>query len=190
MSPSGGAPFGAPRAGGLASRFPARYGPPHGFPVLEEPSHLAGLVCLGVVALGAPAGLLACWPTTGGSTGSSGTSAAPAGTGTTDPPVIQSLDMDSSALTPVSDMYTIFGTITYEDDDDKVTAFKVYVPVLGKTYTFTVDNPQSTGYGQPIEFTLSADPPLGGAGPTNYELSLVNSSGSVSTAVEKSMDLE
>lgn len=151
---------------------------------------LKGLACLAIVAFGLPGALLACWPTGGSTTGSGGSTAAPAGTGTTDPPVIESLDMNGGALTPVNDIYTIFGSITYDDDDDVVTAFDVYVPVLGKTYTFPVANPVSQGFGEPISFTLSADPPLGGAGPTNYELTLVNKSGSISAAVEKSMDLE
>jgi hypothetical protein len=150
---------------------------------------IQGLACLAALALGVPSGLLACWPTTGGST-SSGNGSTAAALPTTDPPVITDLSMSASVLTPTNGVYTVSGVITYSDDDDVVSKFQVQVPVLGKTYTFPVDNPVAAGYGEPIAFTLSADAPLGGAGPTNYILTLVNSSGAVSAGVEESMDLE
>jgi hypothetical protein len=152
-----------------------------------SPRSLSCLVCLSAVALGMPAGLLACWPTTAGTTtGSTSTSALP----TTDAPVITDLNMSASILTPTKDMYTITGVITYSDDDDVVVKAEVEVPVLGKTYPFNFANPVSDAFGETITFQLSADPPLGGAGPTNYILTLVNASGAVSAGVEESMDLE
>jgi hypothetical protein len=154
----------------------------------RRPFARAGLACLASVALGLPVALVACWPTTGGDGGSGSSSAAP--TATTDPPVIQSLDMNGGAITPVNDTYTVVGSITYEDDDDVVSTVQVNVPVIGKTYSIPVADPASTAAGEPFYFTVSADPPLGGAGPTNYIVTLVNKSGAISAGVEKSMDLE
>jgi hypothetical protein len=155
---------------------------------MPQSKRLASLAALVTVALGMPVALLACWPTTGGTSTSSSGAAVP----TTDPPVIQSLDMDNSALTPSpNDTYLINGSITYTDDDDVVTGFQVEIPVIGKTYSFPADKPYvSTIAGSPISFTVSADPPLGGAGPTTYFLSLVNQGGAVSAASQQSMDLE
>jgi hypothetical protein len=149
----------------------------------------AGLVSLATVALGVPVLAAGCFDGTGDDGSSPGTSTS----WTTDPPVIQSLNMSESALGSASTdvQYTVFGSITYSDDDDVVTAFQVEVPVLGHTYTFSLPDPVSTAYGESISFPLSTDPPLGGAGPTNYIISLVNKSGSVSApGPEQSVDLE
>jgi hypothetical protein len=148
--------------------------------------HSKSLVGLGAVALGLPFGVVACWPTTGGNgSSSSSTPTAP----TTDPPVIQALDMTASA-SAVNGTYTITGSITYSDDDDVVTAIKVNVPVIGKTYTFAASQPyEATADAEPFEFTLSADVPLGGAGETDYIVTLVNQSGAVSAGVEETVDL-
>lgn len=168
----------------MAYRFGARYG------VRMRSKYFAGLVGLATVALGMPLVVVGCFDGTGDdSTSSSSTTP----TGTTDPPVIQSLNMSESALGSVSTSatYTVFGSITYADDDDVVTAFQVEVPVLGHTYTFPFADPVSTAYGESISFPLSTDAPLGGAGATNYIVTLVNKSGVVSApGPEQSVDLE
>jgi hypothetical protein len=157
---------------------------------LRMPSKcFAGLAGLATVALGIPVVVAGCFDGTGDDSSSSST--APAGT--TDPPVIESLNMSESALGSASttSTYTVFGSITYADDDDVVTAFQVEVPVLGHTYTFPLPDPVSTAYGESISFPLSTDAPLGGAGLTNYIVTLVNKSGAVSAAgPEQSVDLE
>jgi hypothetical protein len=148
----------------------------------------AGLLSLATVALGVPVVAVGCFDGTGDDSSSTTTTA-----GTTDPPVIQSLNMSESALGSASTTaeYTVFGSITYADDDDVVTAFQVEVPVLGHTYTFPLADPVSTAYGESISFPLSTDPPLGGAGATNYIITLVNMSGVVSApGPEQSVDLE
>jgi len=144
--------------------------------------------CLAAVALGMPFGVLACWPGAQGSGSGSSSSTGPAAT--TDPPVIQALNMNGGIITPVNDTYTVVGSITYSDDDDVVVTVQVDVPVVGHTYSFPVASPVSTADGEPFQFTVSADPPLGGAGPTNYIVTLVNKSGAISAPVEESMDLE
>jgi hypothetical protein len=132
----------------------------------------------------------ACWPTvgSGGSSSGSGAAAAPQ----TDPPVITSLDMTASA-SPVGAVYPIDGSITFTDDDDIVVSVQVYVYVIGKTYSFPVDAadqvPAVTPVTLPFSFTLSDDVPLGGAGPTNYTVTLVNKSGAMSEPVEATVDL-
>jgi hypothetical protein len=146
-------------------------------------------VILAIAALGVP--VVACgWPPTGSDDGGSGsTSAAP--TPTTDPPTIVALNMNDSVATAVGDEYTLDGYVTYSDDDDVVTEYQVMVPVIGHTYTYPFPKPYaSNGYAQYISFSLSADPPLGGAGATNYIITLVNSSGAVSQGSEQSADLE
>jgi len=141
------------------------------------------------IALGLPLVACSAWPPTSSSTGSSGTSSA--AQPQTDPPVIVSLNMTASALTPVNDQYTVYGQITYSDDDDVVTTINVYVPVVGHTYSFPQPQPyQSDVYGAYFSFPLSADPPLGGAGQTTYEVTLVNASGAVSQASIQHADLE
>jgi hypothetical protein len=124
------------------------------------------------------------WPPSGTDTNGTGTGAVP----TTTPPVIDSLDMEASA-SAVNDVYTVIGSITYHDDDDVVVTVEVTVPVIGKTLTIPVTDPSSEGAGEPFEFNLSADPPLGGAGPTNYSVVLVNKSGAVSAPYAATVDL-
>jgi len=156
---------------------------------MPQSKRIPGLA-LAAVAFGMPVVALACLVPNGKGGSSSGSGTGPA-TPSTDPPVIQSLNMDNAALYPqANNMYLVSGTITYADDNDVVSKFQVQVPVIGKTYTFDVPDPAATAYGQPIAFTVSADPPLGGAGPTNYIVTLVNKSGAVSQGVEESMNLQ
>jgi hypothetical protein len=160
-------------------------------PRAPRSARLSPLAALVAVALGVPVAACANWPPSTSNTDGTPSTAATA-TGTTDPPVIVELDMTNSALTAAAnDTYTVYGSISYTDDDDVVTGFQVYVPVVGHTYQFSVvGTPVSSAYGQPISFPLSADPPLGGAGETTYELSLVNGSGAVSQPSIQHADLE
>jgi hypothetical protein len=160
----------------------------HPMPHYFSFARAASAAALATVALGLP--LAACgWPNFGGDAGAGTSSATPAPT--TDPPAIVALNMSDSVVIATNDTYTLTGYVTYSDDDDVVTEYQVYVPVIGHTYTYDFPQPYaSNGYGQFISFTLSADPPLGGAGPTNYEIKLVNSGGAISQAVEESADLE
>ena len=127
------------------------------------------------------------WPPTSsgsGSTTGTGSGSVPA----TDPPVIDSLDMSASA-SAVNGTYTVFGSITYHDDDDVVVSAQVYVYVTGKTLTVPVTDPESMAAGVPFSFNLSADVPLGGAGPTNYTVTLTNKSGVVSQPYAETVTL-
>jgi hypothetical protein len=117
------------------------------------------------------------------------TSGASGGTApTTDPPVITSLNMSASA-SATNDSYTVFGSISYSDDDDVVVSAQVHVYVTGQTLNIPVDDQESNAYGVPFSFNLSADPPLGGAGPTDYTVTLTNKGGAVSAGIEETVDL-
>ncbi|HEY2511910.1 MAG TPA: hypothetical protein VGI39_13670 [Polyangiaceae bacterium] len=132
----------------------------------------------------------ACWPPTHGNTSSSSSSSNNSGGSTpaTDPPVIQSLNLNASA-TNQGAIYEIDGVITFTDDDDVVVAFDVEVPVLGKTYNFPTSDPSMSGYGVPISFTVSSDLPLTSAGPTQFVITLINKSGAASSPVAATVDL-
>ena len=132
----------------------------------------------------------ACWPPTHGngtSSSSSSNNNSGGSTPATDPPVIQSLNLNASA-TNQGAIYEIDGVITFTDDDDVVVSFNVEVPVLGKTYNFPTSE-QMSGYGVPISFTVSSDVPLTSAGPTQFVITLINKSGAKSTPVAATVDL-
>jgi hypothetical protein len=145
---------------------------------------------LAVALLGA-----GCWPTAG--SGSSTSSGSGTATPQTDPPVIDSLDMSQSP-TFANNTYTVFGSVTFEDDDDVVVSANVYVYVTAKTYNIAITPADLASEGTSVptpmtpslSFPLTADPPLGGAGPTNYSVTLVNKSGAKSQAIEESVDLQ
>lgn len=136
-----------------------------------------------------PVAGLGCWDFSGnGSSSSTGsTASAPA----TDPPVIQEIDT-SQTVTENGAYYDIYFSVTYSDDDDVVVSAAVYVPVIGKTIQIPIPASlqQSSGAGIPLGFQVSDDIPLGGAGETNFQVTLTNSAGVVSTAYTMTIDLE
>jgi hypothetical protein len=126
------------------------------------------------------------WPPTSSNTGSSGAggSAVP----TSDPPILDALNMSATALVSGSE-YIISGSITFHcDDDGVVSEILVNVPVIGKTITVTV-NDQSSAVGEPFTFQLPDDVPLTGAGATTYIVTLVTKDGAKSTPADESVDL-
>jgi predicted small secreted protein len=127
------------------------------------------------------------WPTGTGTDGG-----APASGGSApSAAVIDSLDVTSNAQS-INNQYNVTGSISFHDAEVPVHLLRVRIPVLGMTKTF--DYPagdQSTVTGASFDVVVSSDPPLGGAGPTNFLFTLVDKDGAESSPpVEKSVDLQ
>jgi len=126
------------------------------------------------------------WPGNLGSAGGGG------GGGSTAPvsaAVIDEVDVQPTA-TAVNDQYNISASITFHDDDAPVHLVRVYIPVIVKTLDYPAGDVE-TAAGASFNIQVSADPPLGGAGDTTFEFSLVDVDGGVSAPpVVKSVTLE
>ncbi len=156
---------------------------------MPSPTRRVPLVALASVAVLVPASSLACFDATTAGSGS--------GTGTTgsvpstSPPVIGEIDVPV-AVTATGAYYIIDGSITYSDSDDVVTSGAVQVPVIGKTIPIAIapQFQQMQGNGIPIQFQVSDDIPLGGAGPTTFIVTLTNSAGATSAPYDLTIDLQ
>ena len=132
--------------------------------------------------------LVACngWPgSEGGSSGSSssGSAGAPASAA-----VIDEVDLPANAQAMNAE-YDIIGSITFHDDAVAVDKVQVVIPVIGKTLDYNAGDVMSAA-GYEFDIQVSADVPLGGAGATNFEISLVDKNGGVTAPVVKTVILQ
>jgi hypothetical protein len=144
-----------------------------------------------VAVLGALAGLSGCdlLKQNGADAGSSTNGAADGGAHYP-PPTLDDWSMPSSADPGTDGFYTLIGTISFHDDSDQAVHFiRVRVPVIGKTYDFPAGD-LASAIGAEFEMKLSDDVPLGGAGQTNYQVSLVDIEGDESTPVTETVYLQ
>jgi hypothetical protein len=125
-------------------------------------------------------------PTGSGTAPSTGTPATPAASG--DPPDFEAANMTASAAADSNGVYTIFGSLTYECDDDIVQTVQVDVPVLGKSYQYPA-NGQSDAYGWPFSFPLAPNGLLG-PGDADYTLTLITKGGAQSTPMAETVTLQ
>lgn len=90
-------------------------------------------------------------------------------------PVIDALQMPESAQ-QIDGYYLIQGIITCHDTDDSIHLVRVKVPVIGKTVDIAAGDVAEL-QNEAFTVQLSADIPLGNAGPTGIQVSVVDTKG-------------
>lgn len=93
-------------------------------------------------------------------------------------PVIDALQMPESAQ-QIDGSYLIQGIITCHDTDDAIHLVRVRIPVIGKTVDIAAGDVAEL-QNEPFTLQVSADIPLGNAGPTGFQVSVVDTKGSES----------
>jgi hypothetical protein len=143
-----------------------------------------------VLLLLAPLALGGCdWPPKSAA-GGDGSSSVPSGTAPS-AAVIDEIDLSSNAQAN-GGYYNIYGSISFHDDHESVHLIRVRVPVLGtgKVFDYSAGDLQQA-LGLSLDVVVSSDVPLGGAGPTTFEITLVDHDGNESSPpVAKSVDLQ
>jgi hypothetical protein len=144
---------------------------------------------LALLALAAPLALGACdWPPKSVSGTDGGSSGVPSGT-LPSAAVIDEIDLSASAQAS-GRYYNIYGSISFHDDQEPVHLIRLRVPVIAKTYDYAAGDVQQA-LGLSLDLVVSSDVPLGGAGPTNFQITVVDRDGRESSPpVTKSVDLQ
>jgi hypothetical protein len=106
------------------------------------------------------------------------------------PPIIDNLNMPSTVtLNATDNQFDVTGTISFHDDDDKVTTMRIIVPSAGDArFEFPVTPaPVQMVTDGPIRVSFVGSTPKG---PIEYDVSLIDESSAVSDVKRETVTLQ